>query len=217
MANFNLISTGSQRTIKLAGELPGFFVALVAVLWAYDGWTTASMIGSDIKNPEKNLPRSLIWGTLTVIAIYLLANVAYLYVLSAPEVAASPRVAADMMRRVAGGFGAGMVSVAAIVSMLAALNGVIISGSRIPFAMAQDGYFFAWVGKISQIPNPGGQLGLAVRVLGTVASQRTLRRHHQDGDFYGMDFVWDDNRGGIGAAQDSSGNAAAISGCGGTP
>ncbi len=142
------------------GGITGFFVALVAVLWAYDGWTTASMIGSDIKNPEKNLPRALIWGTLAVIAIYLLANVAYLYVLPAPEVAASPRVAADMMRRVAGGFGAGMVSVAAIVSMLAALNGVIISGSRIPFAMAQDGYFFAWVGKISRFQTPAASLAL---------------------------------------------------------
>jgi APA family basic amino acid/polyamine antiporter len=65
-----------------------------------------------------------------------------------------------MMRRVAGGFGAGMVSVAAIVSMLAALNGVIISGSRIPFAMAQDGYFFAWVGRISRFQTPAASLAL---------------------------------------------------------
>jgi APA family basic amino acid/polyamine antiporter len=142
------------------GGITGFFVALVASLWAYDGWSTASMIGSDIRNPEKNLPRALIWGTLAVIAIYLLANISYLYVLSAPEVAASPRVAADMMRRVAGGFGAALVSVAAIVSMLAALNGVIISGSRIPFAMAQDGYFFAWAGRISRFQTPAASLAL---------------------------------------------------------
>jgi len=68
------------------GGIVGFFVALVAALWAYDGWTNASMIGSDIRNPEKNLPRALIWGTAGVIAIYVLTNVAYLYVLSAPEV-----------------------------------------------------------------------------------------------------------------------------------
>jgi len=143
-----------------AGGITGFFVALVASLWAYDGWTTASMIGSDIKNPQKNLPRALIWGTVAVIGIYVTANLAYLYVLSAPEVAASQRVAADMMRRVAGSFGAAIVSVAAIVSMLAALNGVIISGSRIPFAMAQDGYFFAWVGRISRFQTPAASLAL---------------------------------------------------------
>jgi APA family basic amino acid/polyamine antiporter len=142
------------------GGITGFFVALVASLWAYDGWTTASMIGSDIRNPEKNLPRALIWGTLAVIAIYVTANVAYLYVLSAPEVAGSQRVAADMMRRVAGRFGAEIVSVAAIVSMLAALNGVIISGSRVPFAMAQDGYFFAWAGRISSFQTPAASLAL---------------------------------------------------------
>jgi basic amino acid/polyamine antiporter, APA family len=142
------------------GGVAGFFVALVAALWAYDGWNTASMIGSDIQNPQKNLPRALIWGTAAVIAIYVTANLAYLYVLRAPEVAASQRVAADMMRRVAGSSGAAMVSVAAIVSILAALNGVLISGSRVPFAMARDGYFFAWVGKISRFQTPAASLAL---------------------------------------------------------
>ena len=142
------------------GGVAGFFVALVAALWAYDGWNTASMIGSDIQNPQKNLPRALIWGTAAVIAIYVTANLAYLYVLRAPEVATSQRVAADMMRRVAGPSGAAMVSVAAIVSILAALNGVLISGSRVPFAMAQDGYFFAWAGRISRFQTPAASLAL---------------------------------------------------------
>jgi APA family basic amino acid/polyamine antiporter len=159
VANFGSSLPAFSGTDHVGG-ITGFFVALVASLWAYDGTTTASMIASDIRNPEKNLPRALIWGTLTVIAIYLLANVAYLYVLSAPEVAGSQRVAADMMRRVAGRFGAEIVSVAAIVSMLAALNGVIISGSRTPFAMAQDGYFFAWVGRISRFQTPAASLAL---------------------------------------------------------
>jgi len=142
------------------GGIAGFFVALVAALWAYDGWTNASMIGSDVQNPEKNLPRALIWGTVAVIGIYLLTNVAYLYVLSAPEVGGSQRVAADMMRHVAGPSGAAIVSVAAIVSILAGLNGVILSGSRVPFAMASDGYFFAWVGRISRFQTPAASLAL---------------------------------------------------------
>jgi len=157
MANFHSSLPIHSGT---AGGITGFFVALVASLWAYDGWNTASMIGSDIQNPQKNLPRALIWGTTAVIAIYVTANLAYLYVLSAPEVAASQRVAADMMRRVAGPSGAAMVSVAAIVSILAALNGVLISGSRVPFAMARDGYFFAWVGRISRFQTPAASLAL---------------------------------------------------------
>ena len=142
------------------GGIAGFFVALVAALWAYDGWTNASMIGSDIQNPEKNLPRALIWGTVAVIAIYVMTNLAYLYVLSAPEVGGSQRVAADMMRRVAGPSGAAIVSVAAIVSILASLNGVILSGSRVPYAMARDGYFFAWVGRLSRFQTPAASLAL---------------------------------------------------------
>jgi APA family basic amino acid/polyamine antiporter len=164
MANFHSalpvqsgpVGSGAAAT----GGITGFFVALVAALWAYDGWNTTSMIGSEIQNPQKNLPRALIWGTAAVIAIYVTANLAYLYVLGAPEVAASQRVAADMMRRVAGPAGAAMVSVAAIVSILAALNGVLISGSRVSFAMARDGYFFAWVGRISRFQTPAASLTL---------------------------------------------------------
>ena len=140
------------------GGPAGFFVALVAALWAYDGWTNASMIGSDIRNPQKNLPRALIGGTAAVIGIYVLTNVAYLYVLNAAEVGASQRVAADMMRRVAGPAGAAVVSIAAIVSILAGLNGMILSGSRVPFAMARDGYFFRWAGRISRFDTPAASL-----------------------------------------------------------
>ena len=68
------------------GGLAGFFVALVAALWAYDGWNNAGMFGSEIEQPQKNLPRALIGGTLAIMAIYLLTNLAYFYVLSAPEV-----------------------------------------------------------------------------------------------------------------------------------
>ncbi len=106
LANFHS-SLPVHSGTESGGAIAGFFVALVAALWAYDGWNTAGMIGSDIQNPRKNLPRALIWGTVTVIAIYVMANLAYLYVLSAPEVAASQRVAADMMRRVAGPSGRG--------------------------------------------------------------------------------------------------------------
>lgn len=124
------------------GGIEGFFVALVAALWAYDGWNNAGMLGSEIEHPQRNLPRALIIGTSCMIAIYLLTNLTYFYVLTGPEVGASERVAADAMRRVLGPSGGAMVSIAAMISIFAALNGSILSGARVPYAMARDGYFF---------------------------------------------------------------------------
>ena len=78
----------------------GFIAALVAALWAYDGWNNVSMVSSEIKDPQRNLPRALIGGTLCVIAIYMLANAAYFHVMTPSEVAGSTRVAAEMMRKI---------------------------------------------------------------------------------------------------------------------
>ncbi len=124
------------------GGVAGFFAALVAALWAYDGWNNLSMVSSEVKAPQRNLPRALIYGTGAVMGIYLLTNLAYFRVLSPAEVASSDRVAAVMMQRILGGWGADVVSVAAMISIFAALNGSILSGSRVPYALARDGYFF---------------------------------------------------------------------------
>jgi amino acid transporter len=120
----------------------GFIAALVGALWAYDGWNNVGMVASEIKNPGRNLPISLIFGLGAVIAIYMLANWAYFRVLTPAEVAANKLVAAEMMQRVQGPVGAAIVSVAAMISIFAALNGSILSGSRVPFAAARDGLFF---------------------------------------------------------------------------
>jgi APA family basic amino acid/polyamine antiporter len=130
-------------------SVAGFFGALVAALWAYDGWNNVSMVASEIRQPQRSLPLALIGGTLAVIAIYLAANAAYFHVLSAQEVGSSQRVAADMMRRVVGSWGANAVSVAAMISIFAALNGSILTGARVPYAMARDGRFFAPVAQVS--------------------------------------------------------------------
>jgi APA family basic amino acid/polyamine antiporter len=135
-------------SIPAAGGVAGFFAALVAALWAYDGWNNVSMVSSEIKNPQKNLPLALVFGTLAVMAIYILANLAYFYVLPASGVAGSDRVAAEMMRRVWGAGGANAVSVAAMISIFAALNGSILTGSRVPYAMARDGLFFKSIGEV---------------------------------------------------------------------
>ncbi len=127
------------------------FAALVAALWAYDGWNNVSMIASEVQNPQRNLPRALIGGVLLVIGIYLLTNLAYFYVLPAVDVSRSDRVAADMMRRVMGEPAAAAVSLAAMISIFAALNGSILSGSRVPYALAKDGLFFRPCAKVHPV------------------------------------------------------------------
>jgi APA family basic amino acid/polyamine antiporter len=149
-------------SVPAAGGAAGFFSALVGALWAYDGWNNVSMVSSEIRNPQRSLPRALIAGTAAVIAIYLLTNLAYFRVLPAQDVAASPRVAAEMMRRVFGTLGAGAVSVAAMVSIFAALNGSILSGARVPYAMAADGLFFRNVARIHPVYHTPGNSILAL-------------------------------------------------------
>ncbi len=137
--------TAPAGTIPASSVPPlatGFVAALVAALWAYDGWNNVGMVASEIKNPGRNLPIALILGTTSVIAIYMLANWAYFRVLSPAEVGAHKLVAAEMMQRIQGSWGAGLVSVAAMISIFAALNGSILSGARVPYAAARDGLFF---------------------------------------------------------------------------
>jgi APA family basic amino acid/polyamine antiporter len=106
------------------------------------------MVASEVREPQKNLPLALIWGTASVIGVYLLANCAYFHVLTSAEVGSSQRVAAEMMRRIMDGPGAAAVAIAAMISIFAALNGSILSGSRVPYAAARDGYFFQAIGHV---------------------------------------------------------------------
>ncbi|MGH9721994.1 MAG: APC family permease [Bryobacteraceae bacterium] len=137
-----------QTSVPVTGGIVAFFAAMRGALWAYDGWNNVSMVASEIRNPQRNLPLALIWGTTAVIGIYLLANLAYFLVMPAPEIATSNLVAADMMRKIMGNAGADAVAIAAMISIFAALNGSILSGSRVPYAMACDGLFFRDVAKV---------------------------------------------------------------------
>ena len=129
----------------------GFIAALVAALWAYDGWNNVGMVASEVKNPKRNLPLALIGGTVLVIAIYMLANWAYFRVLTPAEVASHKLVAAEMMLRVQGPTGAAAVSIAAMISIFAALNGSILSGARVPYAAARDGLFFQSAARVHPV------------------------------------------------------------------
>ncbi len=162
------VLAGQGSTANLVSSIPavggaaGFFTALVGALWAYDGWNNVSMVSSEIRQPQRSLPRALIAGTAAVILIYLLTNLAYFRVLPAREVAAAPRVAAEMMQRVFGAAGASAVSVAAMVSIFAALNGSILSGARVPYAMAGDGLFFRKVARVHPVYRTPGVSILAL-------------------------------------------------------
>ena len=122
--------------------LSGLMTALVAALWAYNGWNDVSQMAGEINTPQKSLPIALIGGVTIVGGLYMLTNAAIQYVLPATDVAQSARPAADAMRLVAGPAGASMVSVGMAVSIVATFIGSSLSGARIPFAAAHDGLFF---------------------------------------------------------------------------
>ena len=137
---------GSYAAAK--GGLAGFMAALVAALWAYDGWNDLNMVAGEIRQPERNIPIALIAGVATVGALYMLVNAAVQFVLPASAIAASPRPASDAIGLVWGTLGASLVSAAMAISMLVTLNGTIMSGARVPFAVARDRYFFSALAEV---------------------------------------------------------------------
>ena len=125
------------------GLLGAFGVGLVASLWAYKGWEAATYSAGEVKNPRKNLPLGILIGTVSVIVLYVLANLAYLYILPVGKIAASQgRVALDVMQLVGGGFWAKLITVLILFSMLGAANQNMLCSPRVYFAMARDGMFF---------------------------------------------------------------------------
>lgn len=120
----------------------GWGAALAAALWAYDGWNNVTLVSSEIKNPTQTIPKVLVFGILGVALIYILTNLAYFYVLPLEEIQNSQHVAQDVATRILGDNGGKALTVAAIISTLAALNGAILSGARVFYAMARDGLLF---------------------------------------------------------------------------
>ena len=125
-----------------------FGLALVSALWAFDGWADLSFVGGEVKDPQKNLPKALIIGTLAVVAIYLLANLAYLSVFTVDEIAKSRLVAADVAQVLVGNWGVSFVAITVMLSTFGTLNGTLLTAPRIFFAMADDGLFFRALAKV---------------------------------------------------------------------
>ncbi len=124
------------------GFLGSFGVALVACLWAYKGWESATFSAGEVRAPERNLPLGLLLGTLIVIGIYIITNLAYLYAMPANDIANSPRIASEVMKLAVGPVGASIISVIILFSITGAANQTILCSPRVYFAMARDGLFF---------------------------------------------------------------------------
>jgi amino acid transporter len=133
---------GSEALSPTAATWSGFGLAVVTVLWAYNGWQDVTCLSGEVRDPARALPRALIGGTAAVVAIYLLANAAYLRVLSISEVARSPLVAADVAVRLVGPIGSALVAALVCVATFGSLNAVLMAIPRVFWAMADDGVFF---------------------------------------------------------------------------
>ncbi len=153
IAGFALVrgSAGGPPAVPVrtgSGFVASFGVAMVGVLWAYEGWNTCTFAAGEVRKPQRDLPLALILGTVAVVAIYVALNLVYYRVLTLSEVAHSPRVGADAAVRIFGRMGAWAVSLLILISTLGSLNGSILAAPRVYYAMAKDGLFFRWCAAI---------------------------------------------------------------------
>lgn len=157
--------------------LGGLGIALISVLWAYDGWADLTYMAGEVKDPGRTLPRALIGGSAVVVVVYMLVNSAYLYLLPLDEMAASRLVAADAAARIFGLAGASVVAALVMLSTFGALNGTMMSGPRVFFAMADDRLFFRKIAAVHpRFQTPHAAIVLAV-VLGVAyISVRTFEQ-----------------------------------------
>ncbi len=151
-ANFSTTFAGAR------GGFAGFMIALVAALWAYDGWSDVTMMAGEVEHPRRTLPLALVGGVAIVGGLYMLTNAAIQYVLPAAVMARSDRPAADAMRLAAGLWGAGLVSAGMAVSIASTFVGSSLSGARVPFAAARNGLFFQQLAHVSRFKTPSSSL-----------------------------------------------------------
>jgi APA family basic amino acid/polyamine antiporter len=130
------------------GGMVGFMLALLAALWAYDGWNNLNMVAGEIRRPERSIPIALIAGVGLVAALYMLLNAAVQYVMSASAIAGTGSPAAVAMSIVLGATAAVAFTAVMAFQMLATLNGAVLTGARVPFAAAHDGYFIPALARI---------------------------------------------------------------------
>jgi len=144
--------------------------ALIPVMWTYDGWADLSFMGGEVSNPQRTLPLALVLGTVCVMLVYLIVNVGFMYLLPMQQIAGAKLIAATAAAHIPllGGAGAGVIAVVVVVSAISGLNGSMMTGPRIFYAMAEKGLFFRAVGRVSpQFQTPSVAIWLAT-ALGVV-------------------------------------------------
>jgi APA family basic amino acid/polyamine antiporter len=140
-----------QRTAQstsAAFSYAGIGITMTACLMAYNGWSYVSFVAGEITHPQRNVPRALALGMGVVMVLYVSANLAYMNVLTVPEIAATERVGAAVAERTMGSYGSAALSAVVLMSIVGAINGCILTGARIPFAQSRDGLFFERFGRI---------------------------------------------------------------------
>ena len=138
------------------GGVAGFGAAMLGALWAYDGWNNVAPLAGEIRDPQRNLPRAFVGGTLVVAALYLFVNTAYYYTLAPLEIAsipASSSVATEVLKRFLGPIAISVTAVALMISSFGSLHASVLANSRIPFAMAREGLFFRGLARLSPRSN----------------------------------------------------------------
>jgi APA family basic amino acid/polyamine antiporter len=125
--------------------------ALIPIMWTYDGWADLPFMGGEVKDPQRTLPLALILGTLAILAVYFVINLAFIYLVPLPAMAGSRLIAATAAERIPlfGGLGAAIIAAVVVVSTFSGLNGSMMTGPRIFFAMADRGLFFRGIARVS--------------------------------------------------------------------
>lgn len=147
--SFDNFTTGSQIVNHSGwGMVLAFTAALSGAFWAYDGWNNITYIAGEVKQPQRNIPLGLFWGTIIVITVYFLINLAYLYILPIDQMAQSTLVAADAAKAIMGNLGGGFIAAAVMISTFGTSNGTIMVSARVYYAMAEKQVFFPSLGTI---------------------------------------------------------------------
>ncbi len=185
--HIHLLQTSFSPTMPTWRSLLPFGAALVAVLWAYEGWHVVSFTAGEFRSPKQDLPKSLFLGTAIVAAIYVLMNIAYYSVLTPLAVRDTDHAAATAIQTAYGMGTTVLISVLILTSILGAMNGMILTGPRVYYAMARDGIFFRRLGRTSQrFHTPI----LATLVQGVWASLLTLTGNFQQLFTYVIFTAW---------------------------
>lgn len=145
---FHRADTRAFTTPLTFASLSAAGVALLGVLWAYEGWQDVTNSAGESRDPQRTFPRGIALGAAGLVAIYLTANLGYVAALGAPGVAATDRVAADAVRVLFGHGAAKLVTVVILISIFSAANGLALTVPRMYFAMARDGVFFRALGDV---------------------------------------------------------------------